>query len=56
MEKFEVCMYVVEKMNGSEYIRLKDVILKFDEYADAVKYVEKMRKNSARYASEDEAR
>ena len=56
MEKFQVCICVVEKMNGSDYVRFKDVILKFDEYADAIKYAEKMRKNSARYASEDETR
>ena len=43
------------KMNGSEYVRFKDVILKFDDYADAIKYAEKMKK-SARYASEDELR
>ena len=56
MEKFEVCICVVEKMNGSDYIRFKDVTLKFDEYADAIKYAEKMKKNSVRYASEGEAR
>ena len=55
MKKFEVCICVVEKMNGSDYIRFKDVFLKFDEYADAIKYAEKMKK-SARYASEDELR
>jgi len=56
MEKFEVCICVVEKMNGSDYIRFKDVTLKFGEYAGAIKYVEKMKKNSVRYASEGEAR
>jgi len=55
MEKFEVCICVVEKMNGSDYIRFKDVTLKFDEYADAIKYA-KMKKNNARYESEGEAR
>ncbi|MBE0511488.1 hypothetical protein IBX38_00375 [Candidatus Bathyarchaeota archaeon] len=61
MEKFEVCVCVVEKTNGSGYenVRFKDVILTFDDYADAIKcagkYAEKMRK-SARYASEDETR
>lgn len=56
IKKFEVCICVVEKMNGSDYIRFKDVTLKFDEYAGAIKYAEKMKKNSVRYASEGEAR
>ena len=45
MEKFEVCICVVEKMNGGDYIRFKDIIRKFDEYAGALKYAAKIKKN-----------
>lgn len=47
MAKFQVCICVVEKTSGSEYehIRFKDVILKFNDYADAIKYAQNMRKN-----------
>jgi hypothetical protein len=47
MTKFQVCMCVVEKTSGSgyEHIRFKDIILKFNDYADAIKYAQKMRKN-----------
>lgn len=45
MEKFEVCICVVEKMNGSDYIRFKDIIRKFNEYSDALKYAGKIKKN-----------
>ena len=47
MEKFEVCTCVVEKMNGIDYILFKDVIRKFSGYADAIKYVEDIKKTVA---------
>jgi len=31
--------------SGYEHIRFKDIILKFNNYADAIKYAQKMRKN-----------
>ncbi len=42
--KFQVCICVVEKTSesGYEHIRFKNIILKFNDYADAMKYAKKM--------------
>ena len=45
MGKFEVCICVVEKMNGSDYVRFKEVIRRFNGYADALKYAGETKKN-----------
>jgi hypothetical protein len=43
--RFEVCITVVEKMNGSDWdgTRYKDIIQKFADYAEALRYAEQMK-------------
>ena len=36
-DTFEVCVCIVEKMNGSDYIRFKDILDKFADYSSALK-------------------
>jgi len=44
MAKFQVCICVVEQMreSGYEHVLFKSIILKFNDYADAMKYAKKM--------------
>lgn len=48
MEKFEFCICVVEKTDGTDNIRFKYTIRKFDEYINALGYAEKIKKNISR--------
>ncbi len=48
MERFEFCICVVEKTDGSDNVRFKYTIRKFDEYANALEYAKKIKNDISR--------